>query len=360
MQKIVYMEWVKLKQRAECELGGSSVPQVKIADLPEARDVVEINDFNLYGYRPLLQEIARRNEVDVGQVVTAPGASMANYLACAALAGAGDDVLIEQPVYEPLLDVVRLLGANVTRFARPFDKRFDIDIDNLASKLTSRTKLIVLTNLHNPSGVLASDDVLREIGRLAARVGAHVLIDEVYLEFLFERRPRSSIHLGPNFVVTSSLTKVYGFDGLRCGWVLAHPRLGEAMWRLQDFFGVNGAVPAEKIATAAFERLDRFEQRSRNVVEGNRPLIDEFMASHADRLEWVPPDGGPICFPRLRSGEDGWDFSERLFRDHSTRVIPGKFFEMPRHFRLGFGSGHDTVREGLARISRALGSSRAM
>jgi aspartate/methionine/tyrosine aminotransferase len=354
MRKIVYMEWVKLKPRAECEIGGSGVAHVKIAEWPEARDAIDINDFNLYGYRPLLQQIARRYDVGQDQVVTVPGCSMANYLACAALLRPGDEVLIEKPAYEPLLSVARLLGAKVKRFARPFHRGFQIDVNELASKLTRKTRLIVLTNMHNPSGVLTSNDILREIGRLARRVGAHVLVDEVYLDFLFERRPPSAVHLGENFVVTSSLTKVYGFDGLRCGWILAAPKLAEAMWRLEDFFGVNGAIPAEKISTAAFENISRFEERTRNAVEANRKLVDEFMASHADRLQWVPPDGGPVGFPRLLGAENGWDFAERLFRDYSTRVIPGKFFEMPRHFRLGFGGDAAMLKTGLARLSSAL------
>jgi aspartate/methionine/tyrosine aminotransferase len=354
MRKIVYMEWVKLKPQAECEIGGSGVTSVKIAEWPEAREAVEINDFNLYGYRPLLDRIARRYQVGQDQVVTVPGCSMANYLAYAALVRAGDEVLIEKPAYEPLLSIARLLGATVKRFARPFRRGFQIDIDDLASKLTRKTRLVVLTNMHNPSGVLTSNDVLREMGKLARKVGAHVLVDEVYLDFLFERRPPSAVHLGENFVVTSSLTKVYGLDGLRCGWILAAPKLAEAMWRLQDFYGVNGAIPAERISTAAFENIGRFEQRTRKVVQANRKLVDEFMAAHADRLQWVVPDGGPVCFPRLLGSEDGWSFAERLYRDHSTRVIPGKFFEMPRHFRLGFGVNPSTLKTGLTRLSHAL------
>jgi aspartate/methionine/tyrosine aminotransferase len=356
MRKIVYMEWVKLKTRAECEIGGSGVTHVKIDEWPEARHAVEINDFNHYGYRPLLRQIAGRYYVRPDQVVTAPGCSMANYLACAALVGAGDEVLIEKPAYEPLLSIARLLGAKVKRFARPFRGGFQIDVDDLAAKLTRKTRLVILSNMHNPSGVLTSNDVLAEVGRLARKVGAHVLVDEVYLDFLFVFRPRSAVHLGDNFVVTSSLTKCYGFDGLRCGWILAAPKLAEAMWRLQDFFGVNGAIPAEKIATAAFEDIARFEERTRRVVSVNRKLVDEFMAAHADRLQWVAPDAGPVCFPRLKGTEDGWHFAERLYQDYSTRVIPGKFFEMARHFRLGFGVESSMLRTGLTRVSRALGT----
>ena len=300
MRKVVYMEWVKLRPRAKYEIGGSGVVSVHIDEWPEAREVVEINDFNLYGYRPLLHEIAKRYEVTPEQVVTTQGCSMANYLACAALLRPGDQVLVEKPAYEPLLGVPELLGAEIMRFSRPFRKRFAIDIDNLAQRITRRTRLIVLSNMHNPSGVLTGADELREIGRLARAAGAHVLVDEVYMDFLFERRPRSAVHLGPNFVVTSSLTKAYGLDGLRCGWILAQPKLAEAIWRVQDFMGVNGAIPAERISTAAFQAIDRFTLRTRNIIETNRPQVERFMERHSDKLEWVVPDGGPVCFPRVR------------------------------------------------------------
>src|SRR5205807_328656 len=115
-----------------------------------------------------------------------------------------------------------------------------------------RTKLIVLTNLHNPSSALTPDSVLREVGDL----GAHVLVDEVYLDAVYEKTPRSSAHLGPQFIVTNSLTKVYGLSGLRCGWILAEPDLARAMWRLNDLFEVNAAHPAELLSVAAFRHLD--------------------------------------------------------------------------------------------------------
>ena len=185
MQKIVYMEWVKTRPRARYEIGGSGIIPVHISELPGARDALEINEFNLYGYRPLIRELADRYEVSPDQVVTAPGTSMANYLAIAATVGAGDEVLVEHPAYEPLLDIPELLGAKVRRFERIFERRFHLDIGNLADQVTPRTKLVILTNPHNPSGILEPPEVLRQVGRVAARVGAYVLVDEVYMDFPF-------------------------------------------------------------------------------------------------------------------------------------------------------------------------------
>jgi hypothetical protein len=285
--------------------------------------------------------------------VTTQGTSMANYLVYAALLRKGDEVLVEKPAYEPLLGIARLFGATIKRFARPSRNRFAIDFDDLSKKVSKKTRLVVLTNLHNPSGALVTPAELREVHQLARRAGAYVLIDEVYLEFL-ARPQRSAVHLGSNMIVTSSLTKAFGFDGLRCGWILAAPKLAEALWRLQDFMGVNGAVPAEKISVVAFQHLERFRKRGMSILRRNRPLIESFLREHSDKLSCVLPEAGPICFPHLRGRESGTAFAARLLRNYDTVVIPGRFFEMPQHIRIGFGGDTAKLRGGLRQIARAL------
>src|SRR5205823_2479380 len=135
---------------------------------------------------------------------------MANHLAMAAIIEPGDEVLIEHPAYGPILDVAHYLEAKVKRFRRAEENGWAIDLDEVRRRVTPKTRLIVITNLHNPTSVLTPEPVLREIGELAQSVGALVLVDEVYLDAVYENTPRTSFHLGPEFVVTSSLTKVYG------------------------------------------------------------------------------------------------------------------------------------------------------
>src|SRR5207302_9436693 len=140
-------------------------------------------------------------------VTVAGGTSMANHLAMAAMIEHGDEVLIEQPTYDPLLAVAEYLGAEIKRFARRFEDGFKIDIEALEKQISPRTRLIVLTNLHNPSSALVDETTLRKIGDLARNVGARVLVDEVYQEAIFENAPRSAMSLGPEFVATSSFPK---------------------------------------------------------------------------------------------------------------------------------------------------------
>ena len=117
---------------------------------------------------------------------------------------------------------------------------------------------------------------------MAAKVGARVLVDEVYLETLFEQSWRSAFHLGANFVVTSSLTKAYGLSGIRCGWILAQPDVVRRMWQVVDFTYGGPVHPAELLAVIALDNLDRVRDRARVLLETNRALVNEFLAKHPE------------------------------------------------------------------------------
>lgn len=345
-----YMLWAKTQSRAQFNLATSGVGAFPLAEL--AHGPLEIDRPGGYGYAPLQQAIARHCGVEPECVVAAAGTSMANHLAMAALLEPGDEVLIEHPAYELLVAAARFLGAEVKRFQRSEESGYALDAVEVRRALTPATKLIVVTNLHNPSSALAPDAVLREIGDLARSVGARVLVDEVYLDAVYENTPHTAYQLGPEFVVTNSLTKVYGLGGLRCGWILAEPELARAMWRLNDLFGVNAAHPAEMLSVAAFAQLDRIRERARRVVEADRALLDAFLLAQpgvsAPRTRF-----GTTAFLRLRTG-DVEAFLTRLRADYETSAVPGLFFEMPHHFRIGMGVNTEMFSEGLRRMAAAL------
>src|SRR6185295_12297574 len=161
-----YMHWAKTSSAAKFNLATSGLPNLSLKDLLVSLEDLEITDGG-YGYAPLLQSIAQRYQVPQNSIVTAAGTSFANHLAMAALVRPGEDVLFELLAYEPMLATVRYLGANVRRFSRRFESGFAIDTSELASLVTEQTRLIVLTNLHNPSAVLMEDNVLRTVGEIA-------------------------------------------------------------------------------------------------------------------------------------------------------------------------------------------------
>ncbi|MGH8092215.1 MAG: pyridoxal phosphate-dependent aminotransferase [Chthoniobacterales bacterium] len=345
------MEWAKLSSCARFNLATSGLRNVPMAEFPLRVEELEVTGGG-YGYGPLLERIARHTGAPLECIVAAEGTSMANHLAMAALLTPGDEVVIEQPTYGLLLDLAYYLGARVKRIARRFENNFEIARPEMEKAISPKTRLVVLTNLHNPSGALISSETLRAIGQLAQRVRARVLVDEVYLEMLFESAPPSAFSLGETFVVTSSLTKAYGLSGLRCGWILAGPELARRIWRLNDLFAATGAHPAERMSVMAFDHLAQFRERARALLSANRALLDAFLNSRPN-LECYRPPAGTVVFPRLPKGEPE-AFFKLLREKYETSVVPGEFFECPRHFRLGIGGETASFKTGLERLSAAL------
>lgn len=347
-----YLRWAKTKPAARWDLTSSGMPYLPLRELPVTLDDLEISGTGAYGYPPLQQAIADRYRVDEACVVAAMGTSMANYLALAALVEPGDEVLIEHPTYEPLISAARSLGAEVRHFARRAEDGFRLDPEAVERGMTPRTRAVVITNLHNPSSALADDDALRRVGEIAARAGARVIVDEVYLDALWEPAPRTAFHLGERFISTNSLTKVYGLNGLRCGWVLAEPALAERMWRLTELFNNIGVHAAERLSLIAFQNLDAIVRRSRTLLDANAAALNAFYAARPE-LDAPPHAHGTVSFPRLRTG-DVDALCTLLIDRYDTAVVPGHFFGMPDHLRIGLGVDPATFAEGLDRLGRAL------
>jgi aspartate/methionine/tyrosine aminotransferase len=359
-KRSLYMEWAKTQSHARFNLATSGLTSVPIVEFPVWAEDLEVTAPGAYGFPSLQQRTAKHNSVSEECVVAAAGTSMANHLAMAAVLDPGDEVLVEQPVYGPLLDVLEYLGARVKRVPRRWEAAFALDPSDIAQALSRETRLIVLSNLHNPSGALIPAETLRTIGEIAHRTAAHVLLDEVYLEMLFHAPAPYSFAIGTQvagleenpFIVTSSLTKVYGLSGLRCGWILAAPELARKMWLLNDLYGVNAAHPAECMSVIAFDHLGRFRERASTLLAANSALLNSFLDSRHD-LECFRPPAGTVVFPRLRNG-DPERFFQLLRGKYETSVVPGSFFEMPQHFRIGIGGDTAALGVGLERLGAAL------
>ena len=347
-----YMEWAKHRSAAAIDMAGSNLLACTLEDLPGARDTVDLSGESPDGYPPLLDAIAARYGLGSEHVATAGGCSGANFLAMAALIETGDDVLVESPGYDPLPAAASMLGARVVRFDRRFEEAYALDPGRILAALTPRTRLVVISNPHNPSGVVSSREELAELGRLAERRGVLVLVDEVYLDVVRAEGPPPAATLSPAFVSTNSLTKAYGLSSLRCGWTLATREITERIRRARDVVDVSGPIPAERLAALAFRNLTVLAERARQIVERNMALFEPFLASRPE-IESVP-SRITIAFPRFRDGRDAEPFVRRLFVERGVAVVPGAFFDSLSHFRIALGGAPDSVHEGLAAIAALL------
>jgi aspartate/methionine/tyrosine aminotransferase len=356
------MAWAKSRPSPQFDLAGSNVLPCSIDELPGACGALSLEGRNENGYPPLVASIAATYGVLDSQVTTAQGASGANFLVCAALLESGDDVLVERPAYDPLLGAPRLLGARIVRFDRDPARAFALDPDRVRHAITPRTRLVILTSPHNPSGVVVDGTALDEVGRIANAHGAWVLVDEVYLDASVAAagvRPtpdaiaNTAASRGDVFLATSSLTKSYGLAGLRCGWILSSPALAERLRRARDVIDGSGSIVSERLATLAFSQLDRLIARSAALLAVNGALVRNFLHARPE-LDAIEPRGCTVIFPRLRGVADSSRFAERLLVERGTAIVPGRFFEAPAHFRLGFGGATDALGAGLEAIAAAI------
>ncbi len=348
-----YMHFAKLKTGARFNLATSGVADCRMADLGARLDELELHGPNPYGYPPLSEAIAARFDVPAACVVTAAGASFANHQAMAALVSPGDEVLIEDPAYELMVAALGYLQADLRRLPRRLSQGYALDVDEVRRLLTSRTRLVVLTNMHNPSSRLEADATLMEIARAAQAVGAIVLVDEIYRELTFQGQGASTLfHPDANVVVTSGLTKAYGLSGLRCGWILAPAPLAERMRRLDDLYAARGPFITQQLSLTALGRLDALRARALAMIDPNRAAYLELLGGHP-ALEQVVFDQGTTIFPRLRQG-DGDALLHRLQTRYETGIVPGAFFGAPQHFRVGLAGDPVMTREGLTRLAEAL------
>ena len=347
-----YMQWAKSRSGSKFNLASSGLRNLTPAEFPFEATGLHLSGPSFYGFPPLQQALAKHVGVPEDCLFASIGTSMANFVAMAALLEPGDEVIIEQPVYDLLPTAAGFLQARVKWLPRPESLGYQPDLDALRKLLSSETRLIVLTNLHNPSSAYIETDTMREIGRLAVAAGARVLVDEVYLDAAFEADPVSAFTLGNEFVVTNSLTKVYGLSGLRCGWVTAERRLIERMWHVSDLFYGIPAHPSELLSVQALSRLPALKARTKMILDANRALVRQFLASRQE-LTCVPAPFGMTLFPKL-IGQPVDRLCDVLRNSYETTIVPGHFFGQADHFRLSFGQDTVIVEEGLRRLGLAL------
>lgn len=353
-----YMLWAKTREAAEIDLAGSNLLSCTLDDLPGIAGALHLTAPNDNGYAPLVESIAAHGGVPADRVVTATGCSGANFLAIAALVGAGDEVLVEQPGYDPLVGACTLLGARVTRIARPFSQRFQFDLDAVRAAVTPATRLIIVTSPHNPSGVSLDAATLQALATIAEDAHAHLLVDEVY---------RDAVNLGAGnlaptasaaalegpVIVTSSLTKSYGLNGLRCGWAVAPASVAHRMRRVRDLVDAVGSAPSDRLSAFAFQHLSTLAARTTRLVTANLALARSFAGAHADLLLAEPPRA-TVMFPQVAGLADTTTLVAEIAARHGVAVAPGRFFDAPAHIRISLAGQTDKLAEGLRRLSRAL------
>lgn len=349
-----YIAWArKFYGNVPFDLATSGMVTAKWSDLGVPQPDIEDTSY----YEKLPAAIARHNDVPVSNVVPALGTSHGIFLAYAALLSPGDEVLVETPGYEPLTRCAEGLGAVVRTFERRADDGFKVNPDLVAAAITPKTRVIVVTTLHNPTGVAVDDDTVRELAKIAEARGAHVIVDEVYAPFddlpedgIFKRSARK---LAPNVITMSSLTKCWGLSNHRIGWMLGPEPIVEAAKHAST--GTFGHLPLSHAAygTAALGALGTLSKRSRSLLAGKRELVAPWAAALG--AKWSDPKAGLFGLVTLPGRGDLRPRIEELAGKSGVLVGAGSFFGAPESFRLAWASCDvERFKQGLDLLGAAI------
>lgn len=364
--RIAYLTWVKnlikdLENREDrdecCNLAGSAISEPShLLDALAERGMWKtvLSKPDPWWNASLLEAIAARYGVDSGNILVTNGASEAIFLVCLTFLEPGDHVIVEMPVYEPIRAVPEFLRAKVTFLRRKPEADFDIDLEAFSTMVSKNTKLVLMTNLHNPSGFSVKETTLRQMIEVGRKVNPDLkwAVDEVYHDFIREKQMPAAL-MDDGMITLNSLSKVFGLGLLRCGWILASSEHIENLRKGFVLMANWGSPMHQSVSLEIFKSGVDFEAHWRTHLAGNRLILQDslYRLFEEGLLTGRVPEDGCICFPGIADIQDTRAFAEKLAEEKKVFVVPGAFFGNKAHIRIGYGGRSEELAEGLSRLS---------
>jgi aspartate/methionine/tyrosine aminotransferase len=365
-------------ERAQClfenevrfNLSESGVSPLSLGELvPGKRQRDDLDNLPLgyphsTGRDSLRRNIARfYGSSDFKNVLVVNGGSEANYVTLWGLVGAFDRVAFMVPNYLQGWGIARAYGRQADGYKLVMKRdasgnwKWQLDVASLRKAVTRKTKLVVVTNPNNPTGYVLSEDEMQIIVDEARRVGAWILSDEIY------RGAEISGPLSPTFfgrykkvIITGGLSKAFGLPGLRTGWIVAPSKTISHLCQYHDYLTLTPSYLSDYLADIVMQpkRRDEILQRTRTIIGNNLPVLEKWLAKHADIFDYERPAAGAIATIKYRLPIASVTLFNRLRREQSVLITPGAHFGIGRYLRIGFGYDIAHIQKGLRRIDTLL------
>ncbi len=222
---------------------------------------------------------------------------------------------------------------------------WSLDVDRQVRSFRAETRMVVVNAPHNPTGMLPSQEEWRRLASACADAGVRLVADEVYR--LLEHDDAETLPAGADLderaISIGVMSKSFAMAGLRIGWLVTRDRsVLERCARLKDNTTICSSAPSEVLALIGLRARERVLARSRDIVESNLAVLDDFFDRHADAFTWVRPRGGSTGFPRLvadgPTGGSADRFAERLVEKTGVLLLPSSTFGFDdAQVRIGLG-----------------------
>ena len=324
------------------------------------------------GIEPLRTAIAnyiqrtRRIPVEPREVVVTPGAKPIIFDVMMALINPGDEVLYPNPGYPIYESVIDWIGGKSVPLPLWEDKNWSFSVESLASRITPKTKMIVLNTPGNPTGTILSEETLREIARLAVANDFWVIADEVYSQIIFDEEFLSIASLPgmkERTIIVDGFSKTYAMTGWRLGYGVMPPDLAVQVARIETNIDSCTCTFSQIAAVHALNgpqhesqyMISQFKERAKVIVDGLN-AIDGVSCLHAQGAFYVFPNVTGAC--RRLGMRSANELQQALLNEAGVAVLPRTCFgrknegENEEYIRLSFATSMEIIREGLRRMKR--------
>ena len=350
----------------EINLTESGIEPLSLKELMNPKELEELLNLPLgYGYTqgtPLLrQRISNLYEgADENNVLVTSGSSEAIFLSALLTVSKGDRVVMMTPNYLSFNGVAEALGAEVDYVPLLKKEKWEWDLDCLDEAVSDKTKVISVCNPNNPTGSVLNLEQMLKIVEIASRVGAYLLVDEVYIGAeLGSNLTKSFLGMYEKTIVTSGLSKSYAHPGLRIGWIISGKRFIEEAWAIKDYTTIASSSLSQHIATKVLEpeTITKLRSRTKVLLNKNLETFSKWILPYSNHLSFLKPEAGGFAFVEYDMDINSTDLVHDLRKNEGVFIVPGDSFGIDRYFRIGLGhesigfsKGLDLLSEGLTRV----------
>ena len=345
-------------------LSESGMNPVSLADLADLGLDFEKLTSTPLGYSPTNGTVELRRAIaqhypgaSVDQIEVTNGTSEANFLVCLTLLGEGDEVLFELPNYLQVCGIPPMVRSSVRTFRLRADEKWEPDWDQFEKALSSKTRIVYVSNPNNPTGAVLSQKAMNRLVAAVEAADAFLIADEVY------RGAELSGELTPSFwgmsdrvIVTSGLSKAFGIPGVRIGWIVGPPEFVADCWANHDYISIGPNMIGDMVAQVAMKKANskKLFGRTHTLLRENLKVMKRWLDSFDGFFEYIEPQAGAFVFVKYQSDIASVDLAERIRRNQDVLVVPGAHFGMEGYLRISLGVERETLSAALVRIKNEL------
>jgi aspartate/methionine/tyrosine aminotransferase len=347
-----------------CNLAESAVSDASFKELG-----IQLDDLIL-GYgdhrgNPELRKLiaAEHSGISADDVLITAGAAAALFIVATSLLEKEDHLIVQFPNYANNLATPEAIGCTISKAELIFENIFRLDENAIAKLLRKETRLISITNPHNPTGAVFESSQIEALAKMAEKNNCLLLVDETYRELSFSELPPLAATISENSISVSSISKAHGLAGIRIGWIITrNKKLQELFLAAKEQISICNSALDEEVAYRYLQSADHRKVRIKEHIAHNFSMVENWMNENPF-LEWIRPSGGVICFPRFKNDVkiDPAAFYKLLYEKYATLVGPGHWFGMSeRYMRIGYGwPSANELEEGLKNNLAAAEESRS-